>query len=164
MATAKADNHEPVSAEASLDVKIPAVLGVTAEPKLELSKTVDKTSVLAGGTATYTLTVKNTGDAPALNLKLTDVLPAGFTLVDDTQSATKTWYLGDLFPNHERVINVEVRVASEAKVDIRVNKGEVLGLATTGPGLIDLMVALAGVSLIGIGLGLLWLRPGRLRA
>ncbi len=187
VATAKADNHKPVTAEASLDIRIPSVLGVTAEPKLELTKTVDRTSVLAGGTAIYTLTVKNVGDAPALNLKLTDGFPAGFTLVDDAQSSTKTWYLGDLLPNHERVLNVEVKVAAntasgeytntaevtadnhppvQAKVDIQVKKGEVLGLATTGPGITDLMVALASVSLIGIGLGLLffWRRSGFLRA
>jgi uncharacterized repeat protein (TIGR01451 family) len=55
-----------------------------AAPNLTISKTPDQTgdtgySVQPGGTATFTITVGNTGPGPAFNTVLNDTLPAGLT-------------------------------------------------------------------------------------
>lgn len=50
------------------------------EPGLTLDMTAGPSSLLSsGGMATYTLTVTNTGDAPAYDVRITDALPAVFT-------------------------------------------------------------------------------------
>jgi uncharacterized repeat protein (TIGR01451 family) len=48
---------------------------------LAITKTAWPASVSPGGTITYTLTVQNTGNGTAENLAITDVLPAGTTLL-----------------------------------------------------------------------------------
>ncbi len=65
---------ERLSAKASLNVSLPA-----APAKLELTKTVDRSSVLTGDTASFTITVKNLGGSSATGIKLEDTLPAGLT-------------------------------------------------------------------------------------
>ncbi|WP_257385127.1 hypothetical protein [Tahibacter caeni] len=46
-------------------------------PRLQVTKTVNTTTVAAGGTATYTVTVTNVGTIPANNVIVDDALPAG---------------------------------------------------------------------------------------
>ncbi|WP_313916673.1 isopeptide-forming domain-containing fimbrial protein, partial [Tahibacter sp.] len=46
-------------------------------PRLQVTKTVNTTTVAAGGTATYTVTVTNVGTIPADNVIVDDALPAG---------------------------------------------------------------------------------------
>ncbi|ADB50896.1 conserved repeat domain protein [Conexibacter woesei DSM 14684] len=48
---------------------------------VELSKTVDEAAPRAGGQVTYSLAVTNNGPSSALNVQVTDALPAGLTLV-----------------------------------------------------------------------------------
>lgn len=80
--------------DTSVTVTPPPVTVATA-PTLTIEKTADKTTVIAGGQITYTITVSNNGDGAAENVMLTDPLPGDFfiTLNDATEYSTS---LGDL--------------------------------------------------------------------
>lgn len=92
LAVASADNHPNVSDKAT--VKIGQVLGEEALPKLTITKTAEQSFVNPGGHVTYHVKITNVGDAPAINVQLQDVMPAGFTF--DVGGITKVWSLGDL--------------------------------------------------------------------
>jgi uncharacterized repeat protein (TIGR01451 family) len=71
----------------------------TGQPNLTLTKTAPATT--AGNTITFTLAYANTGNAPAYNAVLTDVIPAGTTFNAATgggtfAAGTVTWNLGTL--------------------------------------------------------------------
>jgi uncharacterized repeat protein (TIGR01451 family) len=77
-------NGEQLTASASLNVIVPAIVPVIVAPnpdpaKLELSKTVDRQNVQTGDIVNFTITVKNTGGSSALGIKLEDILPAGLS-------------------------------------------------------------------------------------
>ena len=74
VAWADATNDDPVSDDGSVTVVCP--------PNLQITKTPDQEgdagySVSPGGTATFTITVKNTGSGAATNVVVLDTLPAG---------------------------------------------------------------------------------------
>ena len=57
------------------------------KPRIELSKRVDKTNDLEeGDTLTYTVTVSNTGTASSDKVTVTDAIPQGTTLIEDSIS------------------------------------------------------------------------------
>ncbi|MFC7945126.1 hypothetical protein ACFUPZ_17875 [Microbacterium oxydans] len=63
----------------------------TPEPTyaaLSVSKIVDKGAAVPGEQLAYTVTVKNTGDAEARQVPVTDVLPSGLTTVSADQGGT----------------------------------------------------------------------------
>lgn len=66
----------------------PQVLGVEAVPVLSITKTADSTTILPAGMVTYTITLRNTGTAPAVNVRINDMFPFGFatSLMDPTPS------------------------------------------------------------------------------
>ena len=57
-------------------------------PQLVIEKDVDKEVAAAGGTLTYTLTVKNTSQGTMDNYTVKDVLPAGLTYVEGSSEIT----------------------------------------------------------------------------
>lgn len=63
-------------------------MGSCSLPKAELrlSKTVDHVVASAGGTLTYTITVRNIGDLSATGATFTDLAPAGTTYVSSTMN------------------------------------------------------------------------------
>jgi uncharacterized repeat protein (TIGR01451 family) len=70
--------------------------------------------------ATYTLKVANPGDAPAANVSVSDVLPAGFKFVSASDGGVHnpathnvTWQIGELGANQTREVHVEV-IAADA--------------------------------------------------
>ena len=72
--------------------------------------------------ATYKFKVTNPGDAPAANVTLTDVVPAGFKFLTATEGgrhdfSTRSvqWFLGEIGPGQSREVMMEV---------LCVNKGE----------------------------------------
>lgn len=60
------------------------VINKVGKPNLEIVKSVDKTSVREGEEITYTLTVTNTGTANSANVTLSDLIPSGSTLVQNS--------------------------------------------------------------------------------
>ena len=65
--------------------------------------------------ATYTIKVSNPGDAPASNVTVSDLLPAGLKFVTadgggqmDGATRTVSWFLGEVGPGQSKEVNVEV--------------------------------------------------------
>jgi uncharacterized repeat protein (TIGR01451 family) len=121
LAVASADNHPNVSDKAV--VKIGVVLGEEALPKLTITKTADAAFINPGGHVTYHVTITNIGDAPAINVQLQDVMPAGFTF--DVGGITKMWSLGDL------AVGASIKVAYTALADKTVLPGNYENIAVT---------------------------------
>lgn len=113
-AKAKGSNTPEVSATANVSVVVPQVLAATANPKLAITKTVKEDFVNPGGKANYTVTVKNEGDATAVNVRITDSLPTGFTFTE-TGLANRVWVVGDLDAKAVKTITYEVTVDPATK-------------------------------------------------
>jgi uncharacterized repeat protein (TIGR01451 family) len=94
LAVANADNYPNITATIPVEVRIPSTLGEEALPKLVIEKSVNKTYINPGNSATFTIKITNKGEATAINVQLQDVLPAGFTF--ENKDITKVWMLGDL--------------------------------------------------------------------
>lgn len=90
---------EPVASAA-------AVTRVAAAPRLEIIKTADRQSVASGETVRFTLTFRNTGNAVARGVTVTDQLPQGMTAMECAIS----WSLDALEPGREEVRVVTARV------------------------------------------------------
>ena len=72
------DVFDPILAN---NVSSAVVTGIVREAELHVTKTVDPASVIAGGAATFTMTVSNAGPADAEDVVLKDPFPAGTTPV-----------------------------------------------------------------------------------
>lgn len=66
--------------------------------------------------ALYTLKVTNPGDAPATNVTVSDVVPAGFKVLaasdggrHDFSTRTVSWFLGEIGPGQTREVKMEVQ-------------------------------------------------------
>jgi uncharacterized repeat protein (TIGR01451 family)/fimbrial isopeptide formation D2 family protein len=174
VATADADNHDPVSDDATVEVRLPIVKGDETAPELEITKEVDVEFANPGDTISYTVVVKNVGDGDAINVILTDTLPEGFVF-DGTDEVVKVWQLGDMAPGDSKTITYAVNVKDdvtpgmyenlavvgadnatekEAKVDVEVRAITVLGttLPDTGTSLLDYLYYLIGIVTFIIGL------------
>jgi uncharacterized repeat protein (TIGR01451 family) len=84
--------------------------------------------------ALYTLRVSNTGDAPASNVTLADVVPEGFKVLaasdggrHEASTRTVNWYVGDLGPGQSREIKLEVQA-----VNVGVHKHRAVVVAARG--------------------------------
>jgi uncharacterized repeat protein (TIGR01451 family) len=104
---------------ATADNAAQAVTPLTAEADLTVSKT-SVNSVVAGTALTYTLVVQNAGPSYAQDVLLTDVLPAGVSVVDTSVAPTAqdeqtlSWDLGTLSNGVSRTITIAVLVDSDA--------------------------------------------------
>lgn len=94
------------------------------KPALELRLSADKTSVDQGQSITYVIEVRNTGDAPATDVIVTDRLPAGVTVDTARMRSTHgsvavadntvTAHVGELAPNGTAQVEIPVQVGAEA--------------------------------------------------
>ncbi len=82
-----------------------------------LTKSVDKTSVNAGDTLTYSIAYKNNGSVKANNLVISDVVPTGTTYVGGSASngggesgGTVKWNIGTVNPGASSSVNFKVTV------------------------------------------------------
>ncbi len=172
VADANADNHSQVTDDSNVEVRVPQVLGATPEIDLSIEKSVDPKITNPGKIVVYTVTIRNSGNADATNVVVTDTLPEGLTFVEGGER-TKTFNIGTLKANHERVMNYEVLVSKDVKAgvyqntavltadgsdplvaqaDLEVRVPRVLGLATTGVGLRDYLIFLMGLTTLGLAL------------
>ncbi|HEY1379102.1 MAG TPA: hypothetical protein VGF55_20035 [Gemmataceae bacterium] len=89
--------------------------------------------------AVYTIKVTNPGDAPASNVTVADVLPAGFKFVTadgggqhDGATRTVSWFLGEVGPGQMREVNVEVMCVATGEFAQKVAAQASRGLKVEG--------------------------------
>lgn len=106
------------TAKIALVMALAAVLGVlttalpqrvAAEEAVKLSLSSDKDAYAAGESATFTLTVVNSGSAVAQNATYTVELPKGF---EPTEGQRLTGSLGDLEPGETQVIEISAKTTA----------------------------------------------------
>ena len=102
-ATIDCDETPPTSADANTTV--------VAAPILKITKSVDQSFVNPGGTANYTVVIENTGNDTAINVKLNDLLPSGFTFTDYGTN-THTFSLGNLAAGAKISITYNVTIGT----------------------------------------------------
>ncbi|MEO8892594.1 MAG: DUF11 domain-containing protein, partial [Coleofasciculaceae cyanobacterium] len=81
-ATASGDNFQPVNSN-------PTTL-VAGQAVLELLKTADRAAAEPGDTVIYRLALRNTGDASARNITITDTAPLGLRFLPESLKASVT--------------------------------------------------------------------------
>lgn len=78
--------------------------------------------VKVGKAASFLIQVRNVGKSKALNVRVHDRVPAGMTLTDATPTPNPNtsdelvWELGDLEPNQERTITMQLRPDQEGEL------------------------------------------------
>ncbi len=86
------------------------------QPDLDITITPDKQIVPENGTATWTITITNEGDAPANNIVLRDTLGDGFSNITDNQGGSwagnvGTWNIsGPISPGGSWSVTVQAKV------------------------------------------------------
>ncbi|MBB2987761.1 DUF7507 domain-containing protein [Terracoccus luteus] len=109
------------------------VTPVEESADLELLKTADTRSVVAGTGLTYTVTVVNNGPSVATAATVTDTLPTGLTYLDGSTSAgactvsgqTVTCAVGDVAPGDPVTITISARLARGFAADTLANSATV---------------------------------------
>lgn len=110
-ATAKANNHGPVSASATLKID---------QPVLAIVKTAMKNETYLGKPFGFTIEVRNTGACDAQNVVLTDNLPSigSVSSVSDggqVRGGTVTWSLGTLKPGESKTVTVNMVASAKGE-------------------------------------------------
>ncbi len=93
---------------------------VVRQPVLAVTKSGPAKRYL-GTSVAYTITVKNSGDAPARNTVLTDTLGAGTSFVSASDGGQLSggkvvWNLGDLAPGASKQVSVDTKATQIGKV------------------------------------------------
>jgi uncharacterized repeat protein (TIGR01451 family) len=112
--------HPLASAEPGMQSSAVAVTRVT-EPALKVEKKADKV-VLLGRALEYDITVTNTGDAVARDLKLEEVLPAGSKVNSVSDNGVVgvdrvVWNMAELAPKESRTVKVNLQPGLVGNVD-----------------------------------------------
>ena len=86
-----------------------------------VTKTVDNTMPVIGSTVNFTITAKNLGPGNAINVVVTDLLPAGFSYVSNVASAgtsynstTGKWLIGSLAANGTSTATLVVKAITQS--------------------------------------------------
>lgn len=113
-------NQAMVAADGNLSAQSNTTTTVVRKPKLELA-CVAPERVILGRAATFTFTVRNTGDGASRDTMINMPLPAGTTFVSATEGGMAsptgvTWNLGTLAPNASRTVAVTVRPSDKGAV------------------------------------------------
>jgi uncharacterized repeat protein (TIGR01451 family) len=96
-------------------------------PGLSVSKSVDKAAAVPGDELDYTITVRNTGEADARQVPVTDTLPAGLTDVTadgggEVESSTVSWTIADIPAGGQRQLHVRGTVDRSVPSTTLVNR------------------------------------------
>ncbi|HUS92149.1 MAG TPA: hypothetical protein VM695_09890 [Phycisphaerae bacterium] len=113
-------NSASAKADGGLTAQSGQVTTKVTKPELAVTKT-GPAMRYVGGTATYTVKVANTGDAPAKNTVLTDTLPANATLVGTSVQGMMagqkiTWDLGTLDAGASKTVDVTLKMTEMGTV------------------------------------------------
>lgn len=104
---------------------------VSAAPDVSIVKTDDLTTVYAGQTVTYTLTVQNVGNIGVTGVLVTDTLPAGATYVTSSNGGTEsggdvTWPSFSLASGASVTRTVTIQVSGTAAEGSLVTNGAIV--------------------------------------
>ena len=94
----------------------------TAAPRLRVTKRGPAT-VRAGGTAFFRIRIANDGDATAVAIRVTDMLPGGFSLIRAGSPGARlvggrpTWRVARVRAGHSRTVYIRVRASAEVRGD-----------------------------------------------
>lgn len=105
--TGKLENCADVAAADGLKGRSCATTIIT-QPSLELTKSAPA-EVLLCDVIPYAITVRNTGDAPATNVRISDELPEGLSMLDGRKTAV--FEIGTLAAGEAKVGKVDVKAA-----------------------------------------------------
>lgn len=125
-----------VEAEGGLKARERAMVHVNM-PRLDLEVVGPRLRYL-DRKAVYTFRVSNPGDAPAGNVTLTDVVPAGFRIVSadsgrhDTSNHTVSWFLGEIPAKQGREVKLELLAATAGDQQHHVSVSAARGLKVEG--------------------------------
>lgn len=86
---------------------------IVGRPALAITKTGPETALL-GAEVTYNITVRNTGNAIAKEVVITDNVPAG--LSHDTGNKTLTFPVGDLAPGQSKSVPVKFKTTQRGRI------------------------------------------------
>lgn len=98
---------------------------------LELEKTADTLTAVAGGTVNFTVTVTNAGGIDATGVVVTDLLPSGFAYISHATAqgnyvpGTGLWTIGNLAQGATATLTIAVTVNSGGAVSDYLNLAEV---------------------------------------
>ncbi|MHC4487862.1 MAG: hypothetical protein ACYSW7_01610 [Planctomycetota bacterium] len=110
-------NRVVASSATGLKASSAAATMIVGQPVLTIKRTGSERWYL-GRLATYEITVTNTGDLPAKNTIIENVIPAGVTSVEATaegklSGSTLTWKMGILAPNASKTVSVSCMPTKE---------------------------------------------------
>lgn len=88
--------------------------GGPTNPLIEINKSTLQSFTNPGGIVDYTITIKNIGNSTGLNLKVTDILPAGLSYYATTTNGI--WNLGNIAINETKTITYQVLYADNISV------------------------------------------------
>lgn len=163
-----ADSHAQVATSRGFDVVAGDVAGEEAKPALSVVKSASIAQVNPGSSLVYTISITNTGDAPALNIRAVDSLPPGFTTQDN--QTTREFTKARLEPSEKMQVNFTANVPQgtapgnytnivrvnadileevEARHTLQVLEGKVLGATGIGPGMWAVLLAASGLVIAG---------------
>ena len=113
-------NKAVATSAAGLKAESEATLTNVRQPVLSITKSGPKRQYL-GRPLTYEITVVNTGDGPARDTMIEDIVPPGVTAIEATAGAQSTgsklvWELGTLEPNVSKTVRVSYTPAKEGDV------------------------------------------------
>lgn len=105
---------------------------IEEDPSIEITKMNEESTIIAGGGVLYTVTITNTGNIPVMNVKISDVLPGGFSYVyssttGDTTSDPivtgniLTWDIGTLGGGESFTVHYEAGTSSDLSDGIYTN-------------------------------------------
>lgn len=110
---------------AQTGINLPSGPVAATKPVLEVTKTSDVATTNPNGLVTYTVTIKNAGDGPALGLTLDDTLPIGFTITTTGKNTFHYAFLGQLDAGKTVSTSYTVNVAEDVAAGTYVNAASV---------------------------------------
>ena len=117
VASEKDKHNQPVKDSDSEDIDL---IEIPKEPILEIEKKVDNKAPKPGERITYTITVSNTGDGAAKDIKVTDTVPVELMDISTYPSAnrsgrTYTWSIKNLGPGRTLEFKIHATVDPKAE-------------------------------------------------
>jgi gliding motility-associated-like protein/uncharacterized repeat protein (TIGR01451 family) len=113
------------------------IISICTEADLWVDKVVDQAVVQAGDQVVYTITIGNDGPSMASNVTVTDVLPAGVTLISAVPSAgtwsAPVWTVGNLYPGTTETLIITVDTDPSLADGTVITNTAIISSQTTDP-------------------------------